>query len=152
MSESMHGPSTKPRGTSLLEAFENCLPNFNRLDEQQHLQFVKAMHLLSDYFNISENRLEGETLSQVQPKIDRLKQLYNQYIDKNNIIASAIFIAMTHIESYYIDDQDAKLVHNLTGLHIYSPIQWLNGDRTADCGSYSRASARLAHFVAHWLK
>jgi hypothetical protein len=32
---------------------------------------------------------------------------------------------MAHIESYYIDDPDAKLVHNLTGLHIYSPIQWL---------------------------
>jgi hypothetical protein len=152
MSESVHGPSTKPRGTSLLEAFENCLPKFNSLDEQQHLQFVKAVHLLSDYFKISESRLEGETLSQVQPTIHRLRQLYDQYLDKNNIIASAIFIAMTHIESYYLDDQDAKLVHNLTSLHIYSPIQWLNGARTANCGIHSRASARLADFVAHWLK
>jgi hypothetical protein len=57
--------------------------------------------------------------------IDRLRQLYNQYLLKNTIVASAIFIALAHIESYYIDDPDAKLVHNLTGLHIYSPIQWL---------------------------
>src|SRR5271157_5630686 len=108
MSESVHGPSTKPRGTSLLEAFEDCLPNFDSLDEEQHLQFVKAIHLLSDYFKISDNHLECETLSQAQPVIDRLRQLYGQYLDKNNIIASAIFIAMTHIESYYLDDQDAK--------------------------------------------
>ena len=57
--------------------------------------------------------------------IDRLRQIYNQYLLKNSIVASAIFIALAHIESYYIDDPDAKLVHNLTGLHIYSPIQWL---------------------------
>jgi hypothetical protein len=125
MSKSAHGPSTKPRGTSLLEAFENCLPKFDSLDEEQHLQFVKAIHLLSDHFNISESRLERETLSQIQPMIHLLRQLYDHYLDKNNIIASAIFIAITHIESYYIDDQDAKLVHNLTGLHMYSPIQWL---------------------------
>jgi hypothetical protein len=100
-------PSTKLRGSSLLETYENCLPNFDNLDEEQHLKFVKAI------------------LAQVQPLIDRLRQLYNQYLLKNSIVASAIFIALAHIESYYIDDPDAKLVHNLTGLHIYSPIQWL---------------------------
>lgn len=57
--------------------------------------------------------------------IDRLRKLYYQYLATNNIISSAIFIAMAHIESYYLDDPDAKLVHNLTGLHIHSPIQWL---------------------------
>jgi hypothetical protein len=32
---------------------------------------------------------------------------------------------MAHIESFYIDDPDANLVHHLTGLHIHSPIHWL---------------------------
>jgi len=57
--------------------------------------------------------------------IDRLSQLYHEYLHRNAIVASAVFIALAHIESYYLDDPDAKLVHNLTGLHIYSPIQWL---------------------------
>jgi hypothetical protein len=123
---SVHGgPSTKPRGTALLETYENCLPNFDSLDEEQHLKFVKAVRLVSDQFKISEIRFEDENSAQVQPMIDRLRQLYNQYLLKNTIVASAIFIALAHIESYYIDDPDAKLVHNLTGLHIYSPIQWL---------------------------
>jgi hypothetical protein len=119
------GRSTKARGTSLLETYENCLPNFDSLDEEQHLKFVKAIRLISDQFKISEIRFECETLAQVQPMIDRLRQLYNQYLPRNTIVASAIFIALAHIESYYIDDPDAKLVHNLTGLHIHSPIQWL---------------------------
>jgi hypothetical protein len=119
------GPSTKARGTSLLETYENCLPNFDGLDEEQHLKFVKAIRMISDQFKISEIRFEFESLAQVQPMIDRLRQLYNQYLPRNTIVASAIFIALAHIESYFIDDTDAKLVHNLTGLHIYSPIQWL---------------------------
>ncbi len=81
--------------------------------------------MISDQFKISEIRFEDQSLAQAQPIIDRLGQLYNQYLLKNSIVASAIFIALAHIKSYYIDDPDANLVHNLTGLHIYSPIQWL---------------------------
>jgi hypothetical protein len=124
--ESVHEEtSTKPRGTYLLETYENCLPNFDSLDEEQHLKFVKAIRLISDKFKISEIRFECETLAQAQPMIDRLRQLYFQYLGTNTIISSAIFIAMAHIESFYIDDPDANLVHHLTGLHIHSPIQWL---------------------------
>ena len=119
------GPFTKPQGSTLLETYENCLPNFDNLHEEQHLKFVKAIRLISDQFKISEIRFEDQNLAQVQPSIDRLRQLYNEYLIKNSIVASAIFITLAHIESYYIDDPDAQLVHNLTGLHIYSPIQWL---------------------------
>ena len=130
---SVHGGvSTKPRGTSLLETYENCLPNFDSLDEEQHLKFVKAIRLISDQFKISEIRFENETLGRVQPIIDRLGQLYAQYLIKNTIVASAIFIAMAHLESYFIDHPDAKLVHHLTGLHIYSPIQWLEGGESGE--------------------
>jgi hypothetical protein len=122
------GSFTKSRGTSLLETYENCLPNFDSLVEEQHLKFVKAIRLISDQFKISESRFECETLAEVQPMIDRLRQLYNEYLLKNTIVAAAIFIALAHIESYYMDDPDARLVHNLTGLHIYSPIQWLERD------------------------
>jgi hypothetical protein len=121
------GPSTNLRGISLLERYENCLPDFDSLDEEQHLKFVKAIRLISDQFKISEIRFESETLAEVQPIVDRLSELHNLYLPKNAIIASAIFIALAHIESYYSDDPDAKLVHNLTGLHIHSPIQWLEG-------------------------
>jgi hypothetical protein len=119
MSESAREFSAHRRGTILLEAFEECLPNFNNLDEKQHLQFIKAIDLLSNYLKVKQNRPESREFPTV---IDGLRQLYNRYRDNNVVIASAIFVVMTHFESYYLDDQDAKLVHHLTGLHIYRPI------------------------------
>jgi hypothetical protein len=118
-------PTTRVRGSTLLEAYEKCLPDFNSLDEEQHLKFVKAIRLISDQFQTSDIQFECKTLAQVQPMINHLRQLYYQYLTKNSILSSAIFIALAHIESYYMDDPDAKLVHTLTGLHIHSPIQWL---------------------------
>lgn len=126
--QSVHGgSSTQLRGTAILETYEKCLPNFDTLDEEQHLKFVKAIRLISDQFRLSDLSFERETLAEVQPMIDRLRQLHELYLPKNKIIAAAIFIALAHIESFYIDDPDARLVHNLTGLHIHSPIQWLEG-------------------------
>lgn len=123
MAERVREFSSHPRGTMLLEAFEECLPNFNNLDEKQHLQFIKAIDLLSNYLKMKQNRPESRQLPKDQAVIDGLRQLYSHYRDSNVVIASAIFVVMTHFESYYLDDQDAKLVHHLTGLHIYRPIE-----------------------------
>ena len=40
----------KSRGTNLLQAFEDSLPDFKNLDEEQHLKFVKAIRLLLQLF------------------------------------------------------------------------------------------------------
>jgi hypothetical protein len=77
--------------------YENCLPNFDSLDEDQHLKIVKAIRLISDQFKISEIRFEEKSFAHVEPIIDRLKQLYNQYLLKSTIVASAIFIALAHL-------------------------------------------------------
>ena len=107
----------------LLETFEECLPNFNNLDEKQHLQFIKAIDLLVNYLDMKHIQPEDRDLTKDKPIILGLRKLYNRYHDNNIVIASAIFIVMTHFESCYLDDQDARLVHHLTGLHIYRPIE-----------------------------
>jgi hypothetical protein len=109
----------KPRGTRLLQEFEDSLPNFKSLDEEQHLKFVKAIRLLCGYFDISEARLRRDHFLKLKSTIARLGGLYEQYHDKDAILASAILIVKLHIESHYLDGQDANLVHNLTGLHTY---------------------------------
>ncbi len=107
----------------LLEAFEECLPNINSFNEKQHLQFVKAIDRLCHYLKLKQSQSEGQKFLETQSMINNLRQLYRQYRDNNIVIASAILIVMTHIESHDLDDQDARLVHNLTGLHIHRPIQ-----------------------------
>jgi hypothetical protein len=111
----------KSRGPSLLQEFENSLPDFENLDEEQHLRFVKAIHLLCGYLDISEARLRRDHFFKLRSTITRLNELYDEYHSKDGILASAILFVKLHIESHYLDSQDANLVHNLTGLHVHPP-------------------------------
>jgi hypothetical protein len=110
--------SEKSRGTTLLQEFENSLPDFKSLDEEQHLRFVKAIRLMCEYFDISEVRLRSDHFFKLRSTITRLDELYKEYSGKDAILASAILNVKLYVESHYLEDQDANLVHNLTGLHI----------------------------------
>jgi hypothetical protein len=111
----------KSRGPSLLQEFENSLPDFENIDEEQHLRFVKAIRLLCGYLDISEARLPRDHFFKLRSTITRLNDLYDEYHSRDRILASAILFVKLHIESYYLDSQDANLVHNLTGLHVHPP-------------------------------
>jgi hypothetical protein len=112
----------KPRRPNLLQEFDNSLPDFKNLNEEQHLKFVKAIRMLCAYFNVSEARLQRDDSFNLNPIIVRLSELYHEYDGKDSILASAILIVKLHIESQYLDGPDANLVHNLTGLHTYPLI------------------------------
>jgi hypothetical protein len=109
----------KPRGPTLLQEFENSLPDFETLDQEQHLKFVKAIRLLCENLDISEARLRRDHFFKLRSTIIRLNELYDEYHSKDSILTSAILFVKLHIESHYLDGQDANLVHNLTGLHVY---------------------------------
>jgi hypothetical protein len=109
----------KSIGTDLLQEFEDSLPDFKSLDEEQHLKFVKPIRLLCGYFDISEARLRTDHFFKFKSTIARLSELYEEYHDKDAILASAILIVKLHIEPNYLYSQDANLVHDLTGLHTY---------------------------------
>lgn len=112
----------KSERPNLLQEFDNSLPDFKNLDEEHHLKFVKAIRMLCAYFNVSEARLRRDHSFELRPTLIHLGQLYDEYHDKDSILASAILIVKLHIESHYLDGQDANLVHNLTGLHTYPLI------------------------------
>jgi hypothetical protein len=109
----------KSIATNLLQQFEDSLPDFKSLDEEHHLKFVKAIRMLCEYFNVSEIRLRRDHFLKLKSTIARLSELYDEYHNKDAILASAILTVKLHIESNYLDSQDAKLVYNLTGLHTY---------------------------------
>src|SRR6476660_8543056 len=112
----------KSRAPTLLQEFENSLPDFENLDEEQHRKFVKAIRLLCRYFHISEARLRRDHFFKLRSTIARLRELYEEYQFNDTILASAILFVKLHIESHYLDGQDANLVHNLTALHVYPRI------------------------------
>jgi hypothetical protein len=108
----------KSRRPTLLQEFEDSLPDFKSLDEEQHLRFLKAIRLMCEHFDISEDRLRRDHFLKLRSTVARLDQLYKEYQAEDTILAAAILNVKLHIESHYLDDQDANLVHNLTGLHI----------------------------------
>jgi hypothetical protein len=110
--------NTREQGPTLLQEFENSLPDFKNLAEEEHLKFVKAIHLLCGYLDISEARLRRDYFFKLRSTIARLNELYDEYHAKDAILASAILFVRLHIVSHYLDSQDANLVRNLTSLHI----------------------------------
>ena len=129
---------------TLLEEFEDSLPDFKNLDKEQHLEFVKAIRLLCRYFDISEGRLRRDHFFKLRSTVARLNELYEEYLAKEATIASAILMVKLHIESHYLDDQDAKLVHNLTSLHVYPPIPDCVPDGS-DGGTATRSASDRIH-------
>jgi hypothetical protein len=108
-----------PEDLNLLQELDNSLPDFENLDEEQRLKFVKAIRGICGYFDISEAQLRSDHFPKLRSTVTRLSELYDEHHTKDAILSSAILIVKLHIESNYLDDQDANLVHNLTGLHIY---------------------------------
>jgi hypothetical protein len=132
---------------TLLEEFENSLPDFKNLDQEQHLEFVKAIRLLCRYFDISEGQLRREHFFKLRSTIARLNQLYEEYLAKEATFVSAILMVKLHIESHYLDDQDAKLVHNLTSLHVYPPIPGCVPDGSDGGTATSSTSDRIRESI-----
>src|SRR6202042_3682588 len=96
----------KSRRPSLLQEFENSLPDFENLDEEQHLRFVKAIRLLCAYLDISEARLRRDHFFKLRSTITRLNELYDEYHSKDGILASAILFVRLHTESPFVIRQD----------------------------------------------
>ena len=46
--------SPKSRGTTLFEEFERIIPYLSRFDERSDREFIKAVQILLDHFNLSE--------------------------------------------------------------------------------------------------
>lgn len=108
----------KIRGTALFDEFETLLPHFNDLDADGEYEFSKAINLLVRYFRIDEGRLEKNKWLELRDAVERMRQLHLEYMTKNVVIASAIFVAMSNVESFYLGDHDGKLIYKLTKAYI----------------------------------
>jgi hypothetical protein len=114
--------SAKARGTVLLEEFERFVPRIDGFDDGELFEFITAIHLVVHYFQITKRKFERKQLSQSASLVACLRELRAEYAGKNESFAFAIFVVSAHFESHYLDGPDAKLVHDLTALHIYRPF------------------------------
>ena len=71
---------------------------------------MKAIDRLCHYLKLKKSGLKINNRLKPRSMIDNLRQLYKQYGDNNVVIASTIFIVMTHIESFISTIKTPNLV------------------------------------------
>ena len=114
-------------GTALFEQLDRLLPYFTNLSDRINILFLRAVRLLAQELEVWEDSLDKKSFSELEPTILRLRERYSLYREQNIIIACAIFVVMAYIESHFLTDPDANLVHSLTKLYIDQSRELVEG-------------------------
>jgi hypothetical protein len=106
------------RGTELLDELTGVLPNLYSFNSESDLDFASTVILLHKYWNDLKARVEKgntECRSEFIRILNRMVTLHG----KTNIpVACGVHVIVCHVESSYLNDEEARLVHCLTGIHI----------------------------------
>ena len=106
------------RGTELLDALTGVLSNLYSFNSESDLDFASTVILLHKYWNDLKSGVEKgntECRSEFIRILNRMVTLHG----KTNIpVACGVQVVVCHIESSYLNDEEARLVHCITGIHI----------------------------------
>jgi hypothetical protein len=106
------------RGTELLDELASVLSKFYSFNNEGDLDFVSTIILLRRYWDDVRGHVDkGNTAcrSEFIRILKKTKFLHN----KTNIpVACAARVIACHVESSYLNDEEARLVQCITGIHI----------------------------------
>ena len=106
------------RGTELLDELAGVLPNLYSFNSESDLDFASTVILLHKYWDgikVSVENGNTEHRSEFIRILNRMATLYG----KTNIpVACGVQVVVCHVESSYLNDEEARLVHSITGIHI----------------------------------
>ena len=106
------------RGTELLDELAGVLPNLYNFSSESDLDFASTVILLYRYWSGIKACVEkgnAESRSEFIRILNRIAILHG----KTNIpVACGVRVVVCHVESSYLNDEEARLVHSITGIHI----------------------------------
>ena len=106
------------RGTELLDELTGVLPNLYSFNSESDLDFASTVILLNKYWTDLKARVEkgnAECRSEFIRILNRMVTLHG----KTNIpVACGVQVVVCHVESSDLNDEEARLVHCITGIHI----------------------------------
>jgi hypothetical protein len=106
------------RGTELLDELAGVLPNLYSFNSESDLDFASTVilhHKYSDGIKASVENGNTEHRSKFIRILNRMATLYG----KANIpVACGAQVVVCHVESSYLNDEEARLVHCITSIHI----------------------------------
>ena len=101
-----------------LDELAIVLPNLYSFNSAGDLDFASTVILLLKYWNVikaSVDKYNTECRSEFTRILNRMAILH----DKTNIpVACGVRVVICHVESSYLNDEEAQLVHCITSIHI----------------------------------
>ena len=115
----LHSVKVQARcGTELLDELTGVLPNLYSFNSESDLDFASTVILLNKYWTDLKARVEkgnAECRSEFIRILNRMVTLHG----KTNIpVACGVQVVVCHVESSDLIDEEARLVHCITGIHI----------------------------------
>ena len=106
------------RGIELLDELASVLSNLYSFNDEGELDFASTIILLLKYWSdvkASVDKDNTECRSEFIRILNRMAILH----DKTNIpVACGVRVVVCHVESSYLNDEEARLVHCITSIHI----------------------------------
>jgi len=114
------------RGTELLDELSEVLPGLYDFDKRMDLECAAAIRSISSYWNILQSDTSiGDATLQFEI-ICWLNELLIRCSESNIPMACGILIMAFHIESSYLNAAAARLVHDITDIHIHRAASIMN--------------------------
>jgi hypothetical protein len=104
------------RGTELLDELSNILPNLYSFDKDNDLEFASTILLLNRYWDNLKERTDNnpELRSEFIRILHKMAILYGEV---NIPVACGARVIACDVESSCLNDEEAQLVHCITGIH-----------------------------------
>jgi hypothetical protein len=107
-----------PRGTELLDELTGVLPVLSKFTEEEYLDFTAAIIVIHRYWIELRSHIDKNETTHRSEFIRILNRMFVLYCHASKPVACGVLVILCHIESCYLPDDDAQLVHNITNVHI----------------------------------
>ena len=110
--------SKKGRGIELLDELASVLSNLYSFDSEGDLDFASTIILLLKYCDNIKAHLNNDNTECRRELIRILTRMAILHGKTNIPVACGVRVVVCHIESSYLNDEEARLVHCITDIHI----------------------------------
>jgi hypothetical protein len=115
----LHSVKVKTRrGAELLDELAGVLPKLYSFNNESELDFASTVILLYKYWNDLEACVENGN-TECKSKFIRILNRMATLHSKTNIpVVCGVRVVVCHVESSYLNDEEAHLVKCITDIHI----------------------------------
>lgn len=105
------------REPELLDELATILPNLYSFNKDNDLEFASTIILLNRYWDRLKERIDNN--SELRSEFIRiLHKMAILYGEVNIRVACGARVIACDVEAAYLNDEEAQLVHCITGIHI----------------------------------